>query len=73
MKRLGTAVRTASGLVIVRTDGTPRIGADAISESLDTVGTVVDVFGPVESPYAAVSPSGNATLSRFVGETLYTK
>jgi snoRNP protein GAR1 len=73
VKRLGEAVRTASGLVIVQTEGTPRIGAEAVDESLDTVGRVVDVFGPVESPYAAVTPAGTTTVSQVVGQTLYTE
>ncbi len=59
MKRAGTAVGTAQGLVVVRTtDETyPDIGTSLVDESLDTVGRVVDVFGPVDRPYIAVTPT----------------
>lgn len=59
MKRAGTVVGTAQGLAIVRTtDETyPGIGTGLIDESLDSIGRVVDVFGPVDRPYLAVSTS----------------
>lgn len=76
MRRLGTVTRTAQGLVIVRAndgDDTPDIGAMAVDESLSGVGRVVDVFGPVDRPYLAVSPDDHVRLPDILGEKLYAR
>ena len=72
MKRAGTVVRTAQGLLVVRRDDaeTPGIGTPVIDENLDEVGRVVDVFGPVEQPYLAVTPKDDPTAT-IVGKPLY--
>ena len=59
MKRAGSVVGTAQGVVVVRSPGEeyPGTGSELVDESLDTVGRVVDVFGPVDRPYLAVSPT----------------
>jgi RNA-binding protein len=73
MQRLGEVDRTAQGLAIVRlsSDEPPPIGREVVDESLSTVGRVVDVFGPVERPYAAVTPAGDRRLATLFGEKLY--
>lgn len=73
MHRLGTVDRTAQGLAIVRVDETPDIGETVIDESLTEVGTVVDVFGPVDQPYAAISVSDRARLPELLGDPLYAR
>lgn len=72
MKRLGTVVRTAQNLAIIRSpsDDHPRIGTAVVDEQLQTVGRVVDVFGPVDKPYVAVSPD-NVPLTKLLGTKLY--
>ncbi|WP_135535328.1 H/ACA ribonucleoprotein complex subunit GAR1 [Halostella pelagica] len=73
MERLGEVVRTAQGLLILRAAGedAPDIGRTAVDESLNDVGRVVDVFGPVSRPYVAVSPDGDEPLATMLGEKLY--
>ncbi|WP_439026193.1 H/ACA ribonucleoprotein complex subunit GAR1 [Haloarchaeobius sp. DT45] len=73
MKRVGTVVRSAQGLAIARTDDEdhPRMGETVIDESLDTVGRVVDVFGPVSRPYVAIS--GDTDPALLLGQTLYAR
>lgn len=73
MRRLGTVSRTAQGLAVVRceADDPPDIGTAVVDESLSRVGRVVDVFGPVDAPYAAVSPDDRIDLVDLVGEKLY--
>jgi RNA-binding protein len=73
--RLGSVTRTAQGLAIVRCDEdvAPEIGTVAVDESLTEVGRVVDVFGPVERPYLAVSPSDRVRLPTLLGEKLYAR
>jgi RNA-binding protein len=75
MKPVGEVVRAAQGLAVVRSPdaGHPDLGATAIDADLETVGRVVDVFGPVERPYVAVSPDGAANPAALVGTRLYVR
>jgi len=75
MRRVGEVVRTAQGLAILRcSDGThPDIGTDVVDSELESVGRVVDVFGPVERPYLAVSPADGVALPALLGEKLYAR
>ncbi|AFO58203.1 MULTISPECIES: H/ACA ribonucleoprotein complex subunit GAR1 [Natrinema] len=86
MHRVGTVVRTAQGLAILRADavdGGERatdidghrddIGTMVIDDDLETVGRVVDVFGPVSRPYLAVTPDDGVHLPSLVGSTLYAR
>jgi len=74
MRRIGTVDRTAQGLAIVKieNDETPDIGLMVVDESLSTVGRIVDVFGPVDAPYVAITPTGT-DLTALVGTKLYAK
>ena len=76
MRRVGTVVRTAGELAIARGDSgadPPRIGATVVDESLSTVGRVVDVFGPADRPYVAVTPGDGVGLPDVVGGKLYAR
>jgi len=72
MKRLGEVVRTAQGLAIVRSpdQNYPDIGTAVVDEGLEEVGRVVDIFGPVERPYVAVS-SERERIAPLVGSPVY--
>lgn len=74
MKRVGEVVRVAQGLAIVRSpdDGRPDVGDEVVDESLTVVGRVVDVFGPVERPYVAVTPDGDVPAT-LLGEKVYAR
>jgi RNA-binding protein len=73
VRRVGEVVRAAQGVAVVRSpdDSHPEVGTTVVDESLADVGEVVAVFGPVERPYAAVSPTGRA--ASLVGEVLYAR
>jgi len=74
MQRLGEADRTAQGLAIVRLDDPddpPPIGREVVDESLSTAGRIVDVFGPVDGPYVAITPADDRRLATLLGEKLY--
>lgn len=75
MKRVGTVVRTAQGLAVVRSpnDAYPELGTDVLDENLQIVGSVVDVFGPVDRPYVAVSPDTGVALPELLGTVLYAR
>lgn len=73
MKRAGEVVRVAQGLAIVRAADTdpPDIGKEVVDETLDEIGRIVDIFGPVDSPYIAISPGEQIDPARLLGEKLY--
>lgn len=75
MKRVGRVVRTAQGIAVVRApdESYPDIGTSVIDENLDTVGRVVDVFGPVTQPYVAVSPAEDVQLPLLLGNVIYAR
>ena len=49
------------------------IGTLALEESLEEVGRVVDVFGPVERPYLLVRPNERVHPPSLVGKPLYAR
>jgi RNA-binding protein len=75
MQRVGTVSRTAQNLAIARCEGAehPDIGREVVDESLSTVGRVVDVFGPVERPYVAVTTGDGIAPATLVGKKLYAR
>ena len=81
MRRVGAVVRTAQGLAVLRTDETDddtdalrdEIGTMVLDDSLEEVGRVVDVFGPVSRPYLAVTPDDDVHLPSLVSSTLYAR
>lgn len=75
IQRVGAVVNTAQGLAVVRASDAshPELGTAVIDERLDTIGRVVDVFGPVERPYVAVSPASNVDLVGLLGTIVYAR
>jgi RNA-binding protein len=75
MRRVGEVVRVAQNIAVVRSpdESHPDIGTGVVDEDLDELGLVVDVFGPVERPYLAVSPDGEVHLPALVGTKLYAR
>lgn len=73
MKRVGEVVRVAQGLAIVRSpdEECPKIGTPVVDQNLSTVGRVVDVFGPTEHPYLAVTP--HESPATLLGTVLYAR
>ncbi|MFC7141693.1 H/ACA ribonucleoprotein complex subunit GAR1 [Halosimplex aquaticum] len=75
MKRVGEVVRIAQHLAIVRApdDDHVDIGTPVVDENLDHLGRVVDVFGPVDRPYLAVTADDDVHLPALVGTPLYAR
>jgi RNA-binding protein len=75
MRRVGEVVRTAQGLAVLRSpdDEYPDLGTEVVDQNLDAVGRVVDVFGPVDRPYVAVSPAKDISLAGLLGEKVYAR
>jgi RNA-binding protein len=80
MRRVGEVVRTAQGLAILRANPDAdddrlreEIGTMVLDDSLESVGRVVDVFGPVDRPYLAVTPDDDVHLPALIGSALYAR
>lgn len=77
VRRVGTVSDIAQGLLVLRaeerSDHDEEIGTMVLSDSLETVGRVVDVFGPVDRPYVAVTPESGVHAPSLVGATLYAR
>ncbi|MFB6296641.1 MAG: H/ACA ribonucleoprotein complex subunit GAR1 [Halobacteriales archaeon] len=73
MRRLGEVTRVREETVLARSpdDGHPEIGTEAVDETLDTVGRVVDVFGPVERPYLVITLEGERSPASLLNEPVY--
>lgn len=57
LQRLGRVVHVSrSRNIIIKVDNIPKIGSKVVDENLKSVGKVLDIFGPVSSPYASVKP-----------------
>jgi rRNA processing protein Gar1 len=55
LKFLGKTLHISkSGLLTVKTENLPKIGGQAFQRGRTHLGTIIDVFGPVSSPYASV-------------------
>lgn len=75
MKSVGEVLHVSkTGKLVVRLEDSkvpPRIGLYVYSEKGERVGMVVDIIGPVNSPYALVKPLNRETASGLVGSHLY--
>lgn len=74
MKRVGTVVGVAQGVAVVRAKDAdvPDFGTSVIDEDLETVGELVDIFGPVDRPYVAIAPDRDDPV-QLVGDVLYAR
>ncbi len=71
MQRLGRVINvTPSQNVVVKTEKTPKIGSNVVDETLQPVGRVFDIIGPVTSPYAVVKPTVREP-TRLANKLLY--
>ena len=73
MRRAGTVVSVAQGVLVVRAaDSDPAgIGAPVVDDRWTRIGRIVDIFGPVGSPYLVVSMDDDVVSTDVLGEVLY--
>jgi RNA-binding protein len=45
---------TPSSNLIIKIENPPKVGSEVVDESLNVVGKVFDIIGPVSSPYAVI-------------------
>jgi RNA-binding protein len=71
LHRIGQVLHvSASKNMILITGNMPRIGDKVANEKLETVGTVLDVFGPTSNPYVTVKPTIQHP-EKLVNQVLY--
>lgn len=74
MKAVGSILGfSKSRLLTVRVLTPPKIGSRLFLRNGAPVGVVIDVFGPVSSPYASVKPDKNIAPEKVVGSEVYEK
>ena len=67
MHKLGTPSHvTASGLLVVSVSEPPPIGATVVTKSKKIIGSVFDVIGPVNKPFAVVKTHNKKTVSALL-------
>jgi snoRNP protein GAR1 len=73
--RVGTVAHLCQRLAIVpiEAEEVPSIGTRVVDKELRRVGRIVDIFGPVSAPYAAISPTDRETGARLIGERVYAR
>jgi RNA-binding protein len=74
LRRLGKVLHISKrGSIIIQTDKTPPVGRRSIvlDKKAQEVGTIIDVFGPVKTPYVSVRPKRKNDLEKLVGQMLY--
>ncbi|MCK4440118.1 hypothetical protein KAU85_03950 [Candidatus Bathyarchaeota archaeon] len=55
MQRLGRVLHVSqSRNAIIKTENIPKISQTVVDENLKPIGKILDIFGPVSSPYASV-------------------
>ncbi len=71
MKKLGEVIsKTNTGLIVASTslrDPKRIVGAIVYDKDMRRIGRVIDVIGPVESPYVVIKPDSKDILG-FIGE-----
>lgn len=71
MQRIGRVLHISSNRnMILKAENLPRIRDRVVDEKLKPVGTVLDIFGPVSSPYVSVKTEID-DLHRLVNRVLY--
>lgn len=74
LRKLGKVLHVSKrGSLILRTEKTPPVGPDTVvmNKKAEEIGSILDVFGPVKSPYVSVRPKEKSGMDEYVGQTLY--
>jgi RNA-binding protein len=74
LRKLGKVLHISKrGSLIIRVEKTPPSGdrSVVVDKAAEKIGTIVDVFGPVKSPFVAVRPIKGISPERYIGQNLY--
>jgi len=62
---------TVDGKLVVRASFTPKLKEAVFDNRKRPLGRIVRIFGPVESPYVTVEPTGDTSLLSVTGKQVY--
>ncbi len=71
---MGKALHIGSRGLVARGDSAPKLGQTVVDSSERVVGRVLDIFGPVKSPYFVIKPASGVSgedLEKLVGSDIY--
>ena len=71
MRRMGKIINVIERRIIVSSSFAPRMYSAVYDSDLKLIGWVVDVFGPVNTPYVRVKIKSNVSPQTIKGEYLY--
>jgi rRNA processing protein Gar1 len=69
----GKGLHTTSRGLVVRADQAPKMGQTALDSAGEYLGRVLDIFGPVKSPYVVIKPASGlykVDLEKLVGSDI---
>jgi rRNA processing protein Gar1 len=73
MREIGVALRIArSGMLIIKLSNQPNAGQVVVDSRNRPVGRIVEVFGPVKSPYASARPLSDLA-KHVLGQKVFSK
>ncbi|MDI6819509.1 MAG: Gar1/Naf1 family protein [Candidatus Hodarchaeaceae archaeon] len=76
MRRLGKVMHVTKRGLVLRVEGVPELGRAVYDGERRRVGSVLDVFGPIGSPYAMVRPAqgmSHEDLTALMDRELFTR
>ncbi|MDT7864654.1 MAG: Gar1/Naf1 family protein [Thermoproteota archaeon] len=74
MKLVGTVSHISkSKKIIIKAEDIPKLNSEVFSEDKEAIGIVIDIMGPVSSPFISVKPYKKENLERFIGKKVYIK
>ena len=71
MDKLGIVLHiSGSRKIILRTKIKVKTGINVLNEELNSVGRIIDIFGPIRNPYVSIEPIIDAP-QRYIGRAVY--
>ena len=72
MRRLGKPLLlSAQNHLIIQTNFSPPIGSRVFNQANNAVGEIIDVFGPINSPFISIKSKTKINLSNFLNNDLF--
>ncbi len=74
MKQIGFVYNiTKRGRILVKAELVPKLNTEVFDKDSNPIGIVIDVLGPVNSPYVAVKPYKKVDIQNLKNQKLYVK
>ncbi len=74
MKQLGFVSHISKrGRIIVKAETVPKLNTEVFDKDSKPIGIIIDILGPVTSPYLAIKPYKKEDLEKLKNEKLYIK